>query len=270
MPNLNFDDTTLKKLGRFWVSQLVDAQNRTYFSMEYRLMNLDRCRTLYQKMLECNPANCMAWCKYAEFERDLEEMDRASAIYELAIGQDSLDTPEVVWKKYIDHEIELGNQEKVESLFERLLQLAPHSKVFISYSQYESTESMDKAREVLERGITLFKENHENEMRHQLLLALKSLEEAIEDNDERIASVTKRQAKKVKKVRHDPETGIDEDYIDYIFPDDETNSIQMNMLKAASKWKMNTMKQTESLPNRLKRLEIYQYSEMQTRKQKNC
>lgn len=31
-----------------------------------------------------------------------------------------------------------------------------------------------------------------------------------------------------------------------------------------------TMKQTESLPNRLKRLEIYQYSEMQTRKQKNC
>ena len=215
-------------------------------------MNLDRCRTLYQKMLECNPANCMAWCKYAEFERDLEEMDRASAIYELAIGQDSLDTPEVVWKKYIDQEIELGNQEKVESLFERLLQLAPHSKVFISYSQYESTESMDKAREVLERGITLFKENHENEMRHQLLLALKSLEEAIEDNDERIASVTKRQAKKVKKVRHDPETGIDEDYIDYIFPDDETNSIQMNMLKAASKWKMNTMKQTESEAKKVK------------------
>ena len=111
---------------------------------------------------------------------------------------------------------------------------------------------MDKAREVLERGITLFKENHENEMRHQLLLALKSLEEAIEDNDERIASVTKRQAKKVKKVRHDPETGIDEDYIDYIFPDDETNSIQMNMLKAASKWKMNTMKQTESEAKKVK------------------
>ena len=106
---------------------------------------------------------------------------------------------------------------------------------------------MDKAREVLERGIALFKESHENEMRHQLLLALKSLEESIEDNVERVEQVTKRQAKKVKKVRHDPATGLDEDYIDYIFPDDETNSIQMNMLKAASRWK----EQSEAKKQRL-------------------
>ena len=37
-------------------------------------------------------------------------------------------------------------------------------------------------------------------------------------------------------------TGIMEDYIDYVFPDDEATSIQMKMLEAAKKWKMN-MKQ---------------------------
>jgi singapore isolate B (sub-type 7) whole genome shotgun sequence assembly, scaffold_10 len=218
-----------------------------YIDMEYRLMNLDRCRKLYEKLLECSPSSCDAWCRYADFERSLEEMERASAIFELAIEQPALDTPEVVWKKYIDHEIECGNEDKVVELYERLLELAPHSKVFISYSQFESLKSMDKAREVLERGIALFKESHENEMRHQLLLALKSLEESIEDNAERVEQVTKRQAKKVKKVRHDPATGLDEDYIDYIFPDDETNSIQMNMLKAASRWK----EQSEAKKQRL-------------------
>ena len=83
----------------------------------------------------------------------------------------------------------------------------------------------------------LFKENNEGEMRHQLLLALKSLEESIENNEDRIKSVTARQSRKVHKVRHDEISGLDEGYIDYVFPDDEVNSNQLNMLKAASVWK---------------------------------
>jgi len=98
-----------------------------YIDMEYRLMNLDRCRKLYEKLLECSPSSCDAWCRYADFERSLEEMERASAIFELAIEQPALDTPEVVWKKYIDHEIECGNEDKVVELYERLLELAPPS-----------------------------------------------------------------------------------------------------------------------------------------------
>ena len=208
-----------------------------YIDLEYHLMNLDRCRTLYQKFLECYPSRCEVWVRYAEFEEELEENERASAIFELAIGQEALDTPELVWKKYIDHEMHLGNREKVEELYERLLQLAQHSKVIISYAQFESTISMDKARTILERGITTFKESGENEMRHQLLLALKGLEESIEDNEERIKKVNERQANKVKKVRHNDETGIDEEYVDYVFPEDEANSIQMKLLENAKKWK---------------------------------
>jgi hypothetical protein len=55
-------------------------------------------RTLYQKYLQWAPANCGAWCKYAEVERSLGELERARAIYELAIEQPVLDMPEVLWK----------------------------------------------------------------------------------------------------------------------------------------------------------------------------
>lgn len=205
-------------------------------------MNLDRCRTLYQKFIEYNPSSCSTWIDFAEFEANLAEQERCEAIYELAIQQESLDTPELMWKKYIDFEISLENREKVEELYDRLLQLAQHSKVYISYAQYESAFEMDKARTILEDGISFFKQAGEGEMRYQLLLALKGLEESIEDNDERIEKVGKRQAKKVKKSRVDPATGITEDYIDYIFPDDEANSIQMKMLEAAKEWKMKMMK----------------------------
>ena len=58
----------------------------------------DRVRTLYQKYLQWAPANCGAWCKYAEVEHGLGELERARAIYELAIEQPVLDMPEVLWK----------------------------------------------------------------------------------------------------------------------------------------------------------------------------
>ena len=74
-------------------------------------MNLDRCRILYQKYIEYDPAACATWIDFAEFEGNLAEQERCEAIYELAIQQESLDTPELVWKKYIDYEIGLENRE---------------------------------------------------------------------------------------------------------------------------------------------------------------
>lgn len=60
-----------------------------------QLREFDRCRQLYNKFLEFNPANCATWTKYAEFETELGDFDRARAIYELAVSQDLLDMPEV-------------------------------------------------------------------------------------------------------------------------------------------------------------------------------
>lgn len=67
-----------------------------YIELELQLREFDRCRKLYEKYLEFSPENCTTWIKFAELETILGDVDRARAIFELAIGQPRLDMPEVV------------------------------------------------------------------------------------------------------------------------------------------------------------------------------
>lgn len=66
-----------------------------YIELELQLREFDRCRKLYEKYLEFSPENCTTWIKFAELETILGDVDRARAIFELAIGQPRLDMPEV-------------------------------------------------------------------------------------------------------------------------------------------------------------------------------
>ena len=45
--------------------------------------------------------------------------------------------PELLWKAYIDFETEEGEREKARSLYERLVKLSGHVKVWISYALFE-------------------------------------------------------------------------------------------------------------------------------------
>lgn len=47
--------------------------------------------------------------------------------------------PELLWKAYIDFETEEGEREKARALYERLLALSGHVKVWISYALFEAT-----------------------------------------------------------------------------------------------------------------------------------
>jgi crooked neck len=46
--------------------------------------------------------------------------------------------PEVLWKAYIDFEIEEGEREAARALYERLIALSGHVKVWISYATFEA------------------------------------------------------------------------------------------------------------------------------------
>jgi tetratricopeptide (TPR) repeat protein len=102
---------------------------RTYIAIELTLAEVDRCRLLYEKYLEWAPSSCYAWTKYAELEKTLNEFDRARAVFELAIAQAVLDTPELLWKAYIDFEIAEGEYQRTRDLYERLLNRTKHVKV---------------------------------------------------------------------------------------------------------------------------------------------
>lgn len=72
---------------------------------------------------------CLCCLQFAELETLLGDSDRAAAIYELAVNQPRLDMPELLWKAYIDFEVNLGELDKARLLYERLLERTLHVKV---------------------------------------------------------------------------------------------------------------------------------------------
>ena len=164
-----------------------------YIELELKLFEFVRCRTLYEKQIEWNSANCQAWIKFAELERGLDDLDRTRAIFELAAEQPVLDMPEVLWKAYIDFEEEEGEYDRTRRLYERLLEKTDHVKVWISYAHFEinvpdeadpdaadeetedtpiSEEAKLRARKVFERAYKSMKDKDlKEEVSHVLLIS---------------------------------------------------------------------------------------------------
>ena len=61
-------------------------------------------------------------------------------IFELAITQPSLDMPEVLWKTFIDFEIDLEEIENARILYRRLLERTSHPKVWLAFAKFEQDQ----------------------------------------------------------------------------------------------------------------------------------
>lgn len=70
--------------------------------------NIERVRTIYEKFIEIFPNVPRSWIKFAEFEKSLEEYERFRSIFELALKNNMMYMPEVLWMSYIDNEFSLG------------------------------------------------------------------------------------------------------------------------------------------------------------------
>ncbi|NXU43845.1 CRNL1 protein, partial [Drymodes brunneopygia] len=215
-----------------------------YIELELQLREFDRCRKLYEKFLEFAPENCTSWIKFAELETILGDIDRARAIYELAIGQPRLDMPEVLWKSYIDFEIEQEEYEKTRNLYRRLLQRTQHVKVWISFAQFELSagqeERLPRCRQIYEEANKAMRSCEEKEERVMLLESWRAFEDEFGTNatKERIDKLMPEKIKKRRKLQ--AEDGSDagwEEYYDYIFPEDTANQPNLKLLAMAKLWK---------------------------------
>jgi len=212
-----------------------------YADLEMRLGNIDRCRKIYEKFLEVHSQNPKAWNVYVDLEDSVGEVDRARGLCELAIVQDRLDMPELVWKRYIDLEVTHDEFDRARKVWLRLLSKSHHVRVYIAYAEFESDTvgSMPKCREALEEGARHFKSENRHEERAMLLEHWAKVEQ--EQGDEKgLDAIMKRQPKRVKKRRTVPgEDGQDayEEYMDYVFPDDKPEQQNLKILEMAHAWK---------------------------------
>lgn len=221
-----------------------DKLFRGYIDIEIQLREFDRCRRLYEKFLEFGPENCVTWMKFAELECLLGDVDRARAIYELAVNQQRLDMPELLWKAYIDYEISQDEYENARNLYERLLERTNHVKVWLSFAKFELNNPDDvnivSARRVYERANENLKNYGEKESRVLLLENWKEFEKlnGDESSREKVEAKMPRRIKKRQKVID--EDGMEqgwEEVFDYIFPEDEASRPNLKLLAAAKNWK---------------------------------
>ena len=98
--------------------------------------------------------------QFADLENTVGEVERARAIYELGVGQEALEVPELLWKNYIDFEIMQNEWKHARNLYERLLDRSKHVKVWTSYASFEAdhVEDNDAAREIYRRGNEYFQQ----------------------------------------------------------------------------------------------------------------
>lgn len=113
-----------------------------------QLGEVERCRKIYEKQVEIFQTDSEAWIMYAEFESTLGEYERARAIFEIATcGENTqsivLDMPELVWKAYIDFEIENNQIARARNLYTRLLEKTKHVKVWASFALFEADQAND-------------------------------------------------------------------------------------------------------------------------------
>ncbi len=133
--------------------------------------NFNRCRKIYEKIVENFASDSESWIKFSEFEEELNEIERSREIYERALKFKLLENPEEIWKKFIDFEVRNGNTKKWRDLYERLLSITKHVKVFISYALTEFEQgNFEEMRNIFEKGNFYFKSKKEfNEERSFLL-----------------------------------------------------------------------------------------------------
>jgi len=224
---------------------------RGYIDLEIQLREFTRCRTLYEKFLAFNPENVQTWMKFAELETLLGDMERARAVYELAINQPKLDMPEILWKAYIDFESEQEETDKARELYKRLLDRTQHVKVWLSLAQFERQIEHDdrtvQARHVFEQANKALRQAREKEERLMLLEAWADFEseEGDEKSQAQVGDLMPRRVKKRRKIETDD--GSDqgwEEYFDYIFPEDEAAKPNLKLLAMAKMWK----KQKDTVP----------------------
>lgn len=221
---------------------------RSYIELEFLMGEIDRCRTLYTQFLLFDNQNCETWHKYAQLEVQVGETERARAIYELAIQQPVLDMPEMIWKAYIDFEIALDDgPERTRALYERLLERTKHVKVWISYAQFEAARTDDgdglaTARDVFERALRYLKDHDAKKDERALCLETWLALEKTRGDAAKVQKLQDMLPRKVTKQRmayaHDgTELGMEE-YVDYVFPDDEQAQSHLKLLQAAQLWKL--------------------------------
>lgn len=92
-----------------------------YIDFELKLDDFGRARKLFGILCTNWPQLATTWIAFARFEAKQTELERASALWELALGLD-LDSKDSVWLEYIDYAAEFVSIDAARAIAQRALE----------------------------------------------------------------------------------------------------------------------------------------------------
>lgn len=113
-----------------------------------------RKRQEYEEALRRNRLNTGQWIRYAEFEVEQREYERARSVFERALDVESTNIP--LWIRYIKSELKERNINHARNLLDRAVAILPRvDKLWFLYVGVEETLSnISGCRQVFERWMT--------------------------------------------------------------------------------------------------------------------
>ena len=129
-----------------------------YARFEEENKEYERARSVLERALEVDHRSAELWLRYAELEMRNEFINRARNILDRAVQ--ILPRVDFLWYKYAYMEEMVGDVEKCREVFERWMQWCPDDGAWLSYARFEvrcskelTPGDLSKATEVMKRYV---------------------------------------------------------------------------------------------------------------------
>jgi crooked neck len=123
-----------------------------YARFEEENKEYERARSVFERALEVDHRSSELWLRYAEFEMRNEFVNRARNILDRAVQ--ILPRVDFLWYKYVYMEEMVGDVPKTRAVFERWMQWMPDDNAWLSYARFETRcNQMDRAEDVMRRYV---------------------------------------------------------------------------------------------------------------------
>lgn len=130
-----------------------------YAKWEEEQHEIERARSIFERALEINYQHVPTWLRYAEMEMRAKFPNRARNLYDRAITL--LPRVSALWYKYTWLEEMLGNTANARAIFNRWMEWEPGKEAWQAFINFEQrTGDNDKARAAWERFLACHPSQH--------------------------------------------------------------------------------------------------------------
>lgn len=126
-----------------------------YARFEEENKEMERARSVFERALEVDHRSAELWLRYAEFEMRNEFVNHARNVLDRAVQ--ILPRVDFLWYKYVYMEEMVGDIPKCRAIFARWMQWLPDDNAWLAYARFETRcRRMDAAKEVMKQYVNAY------------------------------------------------------------------------------------------------------------------